>query len=410
MATPRRGVRSTRKLRDWIVEQVESGKYPGLVWDDPPAKTMVRIPWKHAGKQDFRHEEDAGFFKAWAIFKNKYKQGEPLDPATWKTRMRCALTKSPEFEEVPKRSRLDLTEPYKVYRLVPGAEQHVGKPPKAQKSKKQKCSIMSLGKESGSLPEWSSGSNASTESHAPASSTYYPGEGSPRLGETAPEVITLLLNIETPLAVTSVETGTGDFSIRLSIFYSGELVETVWLPEGDCLITSKAAPPGATTNMRRVLLPHSNKVGNSTKQKATCQLLQELEKGVMVASNPEGIFIQVRGKTNIYWRGPSGSTPPGKLENNTFFQLFSTKTFQGELEKYQLNLAPHPEHQVTLCLGEEMGVTDSLDSKLIIVQIEQIFARRLRSSCNLPIEEVAPCLDSTLATPLQWTVAATNTC
>ncbi|ETE57188.1 Interferon regulatory factor 9, partial [Ophiophagus hannah] len=63
MATSKRGMRSTRKLRDWTVEQVESGKFPGLVWDDPPAKTMFRIPWKHAGKQEFRQEEDAGFFK-----------------------------------------------------------------------------------------------------------------------------------------------------------------------------------------------------------------------------------------------------------------------------------------------------------------------------------------------------------
>lgn len=42
--------------------QVCSGKYPGLVWDDE-AKTMFRIPWKHAGKQDFRREEDAAIFK-----------------------------------------------------------------------------------------------------------------------------------------------------------------------------------------------------------------------------------------------------------------------------------------------------------------------------------------------------------
>lgn len=42
--------------------QVNSGKYPGLVWDDD-AKTMFRIPWKHAGKQDFRKDEDAAIFK-----------------------------------------------------------------------------------------------------------------------------------------------------------------------------------------------------------------------------------------------------------------------------------------------------------------------------------------------------------
>lgn len=44
------------------VMQVCSEKYPGLVWDDE-AKTMFRIPWKHAGKQDFRKDEDAAIFK-----------------------------------------------------------------------------------------------------------------------------------------------------------------------------------------------------------------------------------------------------------------------------------------------------------------------------------------------------------
>lgn len=54
--------RCTRKLRNWVVEQVESGQFPGVCWEDE-AKTMFRIPWKHAGKQDFREDQDAAFFK-----------------------------------------------------------------------------------------------------------------------------------------------------------------------------------------------------------------------------------------------------------------------------------------------------------------------------------------------------------
>lgn len=110
--------RSTRKLRNWVLEQVESGKFPGVCWDDAD-KTMFRIPWKHAGKQDFREEQDAAFFKAWAIFKGKYREGDQADPAAWKTRLRCALNKSPEFEEVPERGHMEGPEPYKVYRLLP---------------------------------------------------------------------------------------------------------------------------------------------------------------------------------------------------------------------------------------------------------------------------------------------------
>lgn len=37
----------------------------------------------------------------------------------WKTRLRCALNKSTDFQEVPERNQLDITEPYKVYRIEP---------------------------------------------------------------------------------------------------------------------------------------------------------------------------------------------------------------------------------------------------------------------------------------------------
>uniref|UniRef100_A0AC11CTM3 Interferon regulatory factor 9 n=1 Tax=Ovis aries TaxID=9940 RepID=A0AC11CTM3_SHEEP len=110
--------RCTRKLRNWVVEQVESGQFPGVCWEDA-AKTMFRIPWKHAGKQDFREDQDAAFFKAWAVFKGKYKEGNSEGPAIWKTRLRCALNKSCEFEEVPEIGHRDGAEPYKVYRLLP---------------------------------------------------------------------------------------------------------------------------------------------------------------------------------------------------------------------------------------------------------------------------------------------------
>lgn len=109
---------------------------------------MFRIPWKHAGKQDFRKDEDAAIFKvgiepaplgtlewklfgpqrlgalqAWAAFKGKLTDGVQDNPASWKTRLRCALNKSPEFSEVLERAQLDISDPYKVYRLVPLSEQ-----------------------------------------------------------------------------------------------------------------------------------------------------------------------------------------------------------------------------------------------------------------------------------------------
>lgn len=57
------------------------------------------------------------------MFKGKLSEGCHADPASWKTRLRVALNKSPEFREEPERSQLEISEPYKVYRLVPINEQ-----------------------------------------------------------------------------------------------------------------------------------------------------------------------------------------------------------------------------------------------------------------------------------------------
>lgn len=106
------------RLRDWLVAQIESGRYAGLRWEDA-GKTVFRIPWKHAAKQDYRAQQDAALFRAWAIYKGKHHEGiDKEDPPTWKTRLRCALNKSADFREVRESSQLDCADPYKVYRIV----------------------------------------------------------------------------------------------------------------------------------------------------------------------------------------------------------------------------------------------------------------------------------------------------
>uniref|UniRef100_A0A8C0I0C4 IRF tryptophan pentad repeat domain-containing protein n=1 Tax=Balaenoptera musculus TaxID=9771 RepID=A0A8C0I0C4_BALMU len=98
--------------------QIESGRYAGLRWEDA-GKTLFRIPWKHAAKQGYQAQQDAALFRAWAIYKGKHLEGvDKEDPSTWKTRLRCALNKSTDFCEVRSRSQLDISNPYKVYRLL----------------------------------------------------------------------------------------------------------------------------------------------------------------------------------------------------------------------------------------------------------------------------------------------------
>lgn len=49
-------------MKEWLIAQIESGKYRGLSWENEE-KTTFRIPWKHAAKKDYRQTADAALFK-----------------------------------------------------------------------------------------------------------------------------------------------------------------------------------------------------------------------------------------------------------------------------------------------------------------------------------------------------------
>jgi len=50
-----------KRLRHWLIDMINSGTIPGLQWENAE-RTVFRIPWKHAGKNNWR-EEDCRIFK-----------------------------------------------------------------------------------------------------------------------------------------------------------------------------------------------------------------------------------------------------------------------------------------------------------------------------------------------------------
>lgn len=120
----------------------------------------------------------------------------------------------------------------------------------------------------------------------------------------------------------------------MSISYAGEPLCKYLLPEGEFLITSAPAPLNGPVNcMKRFVLPAPVKMADAPKQEIVQRLLEDLVKGIMVASNHEGIFIQCRGKVCVSWSGFLAPEGQIKLENDTHQQLFKPREFRsGENE------------------------------------------------------------------------------
>ncbi|XP_033707170.1 interferon regulatory factor 9 isoform X2 [Tursiops truncatus] len=346
--------RCTRKLRNWVVEQVESGQFPGVCWEDA-AKTMFRIPWKHAGKQDFREDQDAAFFKAWATYKGK--KGDSEGPAIWKTRLRCALNKSSEFQEVPENGHRDGAEPYKVYRLLPPGTLPAQPGTQKSPSKRHHSSVSSERKEDevttkncilspsllqdplkNELVETSGGTTYSDSGSSSSSN-------SPELQE--------------------------DYSLLLTFIYDGRVVGEAQVQSLDCRLV--AEPSRSQCGMEQVVFPKPGP------REPTQRLLSQLKRGVLVASNSRGLFVQRLCPIPISWNAPQAPPGPGPhlLPSNQCVELFRTAYFCRDLARYFQGLGPAPEFQVTLNFWEESPGPNHTPQSLITVQMEQAFARHL---------------------------------
>lgn len=101
------------RLRPWLESRLNEGWIEGLCWLDQE-KGIFRIPWKHHSKHTWT-EQDAAIFKDWAVVTGRYREGiDDPDWPMWKTRLRCALNKAPDIQEVKQRHNLHCDEPFKV--------------------------------------------------------------------------------------------------------------------------------------------------------------------------------------------------------------------------------------------------------------------------------------------------------
>ncbi|XP_061286358.1 interferon regulatory factor 9 isoform X3 [Bos javanicus] len=335
-----------------------------------------------------------GSTQAWAIYKGKYREGSSEGPAIWKTRLRCALNKSCEFEEVPEIGHRDGAEPYKVYRLLPpgtvpaqsGTQKLPSKRPHSSASSEKKeeevtaknCILSpSLLQEppqnemvetnggAGRLDFGSTGSSSSSSSSGSSSSSSNSPE--PQEGRDTAEALFQgeLLSLEV------LPPPDSDYSLLLTFIYNGRVVGEAQVQSLDCRLV--AEPSSSQCSMEQVIFPKPDP------REPAHRLLNQLQRGVLLASNSRGLFVQRLCPIPISWNAPQMPPGPGPhlLPTNECVELFRTSYFCRDLARYFQGLGPPPKFQVTLNFWEENPDPSHTSQSLIAVQMEQAFARRM---------------------------------
>lgn len=375
-------------MKEWLIAQIESGRYEGLCWEDED-KTMFRIPWKHAAKKDYRQTADAALFKAWAVYKGKYREGrDKADPTMWKTRLRCALNKSTDFKEVPERNQLDITEPYKVYLIL-----HNNAPADPQQTKDQGIKII-LAKKSARSPAF------------PDKQLYYQKDSVQANEEERkpfPENLREHMYCETigqkpqsqgPARPTFISTALiSDFRMQVTLLYHGQKVMTVTTTSADgCFIMQGCVPLGneriyGPCTAQQLSFPPPASVSLQTcLAEAMSRLLSHLERGVLLWVAPDGVFIKRFCQGRVYWSGPTAqhADRPNKLEREKTFKLLDIPTFFSELQSCLQGNGPAPSHEIELCFGEEYPDPNiPKTKKLIMAHVVPLFALELLQKFNL---------------------------
>ncbi|CAG04088.1 unnamed protein product, partial [Tetraodon nigroviridis] len=410
-------------MKEWLIAQIESGKYRGLSWENEE-KTMFRIPWKHAAKKDYRQTADAALFKvralllspgsspvtpksflhpnAWAVYKGKFREGrDRADPTMWKTRLRCALNKSTDFEEVPERNQLDITEPYKVYRI----QSHSEAPRPAGNASERLLmrshlfnAVFNVAltqkpmRRARSEPLWSPPSSWTSRLIQGCFPSIF--KESTSSGEELKQINEMLkkehmycgsVEVKPPkqrLAPRSFFTSgltISDFRLQVVLLYHGQRVmqATTKTPDG-CFILHGQVPLGnehiyGPCSAQMICFPSPASISlPSHLTEAMNRLLCHLERGVLLWLAPEGLFIKRFCQGRVYWSGPQAqhTDRPNKLEREKTFKLFDIPTFYTELQRYSVGKGSKPSFEVELCFGEEYPDPKvPKNRKLIVAQV-----------------------------------------
>ncbi|XP_041132443.1 interferon regulatory factor 3-like [Polyodon spathula] len=380
----------------WLIEQINSGQYPGLEWVD---RDCFRIPWKHNSRKDC-NDDDCMIFKAWAIASEKFHENQN-DKAKWKTNFRGALNSLKNFIKIQDKSK-ELDDPHKVYQIVEmptnsvsaikedeTAQQYVNPQPSPAPIIYQNQLIpqyrqpMDVQQEllNKQLHTLNIGNQYPDDSQWDQLPTYgmpieeYPIEPVPYAQDQVSQNA-IPNHIPEPPYNAENEPLLPDLNdLEITIYYRkqtvlfaqlrGPKVQFHYNKEDPCL-----GPDGL------VCFPGTEQLMDHRQIKYTQKLLNSIQRGLLLEVKPRGIYGTRLDKCHVY---TAHNVPvieePSKLPNNREVELLSFQKYIKDLIDFKENKRGSPDYTIYLCFGEKFPDGKPKDTKLILVKVVPLVCR-----------------------------------